>query len=200
MQKIFEKILFLYLLFSHFLFMKKIISSILVFVLLSSSVLETYALSKSFTNMEKYNTGLANIFLTDLGNNTVKVNFQDITDKNAGTIVKSWSDKSTFPSKFVLEQGLSVHINADEMSKKLVKITNIKQKVPAYEKAGIRVSEVKSELRMLPDRLQLFETVNLTYKTKSQLDTIKSDVYTNGDFANEMNALAGKNIKPINKQ
>ena len=53
---------------------------------------------------------------------------------------------------------------------------------------------------MLPDRLQLFETVELTYRSKNQLDIIRKDIYTNNEVSNQLQTLAKQNIQPINKR
>ena len=53
--------------------------------------------------LPKYDINLANGYITDLGNKTVKVNFQDITVKNAGTIVKVWNNPSDYPKKLFLK-------------------------------------------------------------------------------------------------
>lgn len=150
--------------------------------------------------LPKYDINLANGYITDLGNKTVKVNFQDITVKNAGTIVKVWNNPSDYPKKFILESGMSVALNIDEVSKKLAKTNTVKSKVTTYKSAWIQVWEIKSELRMLPDRLQLFETVELTYRSKNQLDIIRKDIYTNNEVSNQLQTLAKQNIQPINKR
>lgn len=180
--------------------MKKIISSIVLIVMMFSSVLETYALNASMLDTGIYNTKLSSTYLSDLGKGVVKVKFQDITAKNAGMVVQSWKDTSTFPKRFMLDQGLSVKIDMNEVNKKLVKISTVKQNISTYTKAGIQVGTIQSELRMLPDRLQLFESIDLTYQNDDQIATIRHDLFGGSGVLSDLNTLTNKNLKPINSR
>lgn len=174
--------------------LKRFFSTILIFSLvlqvLSNSVyaLTPYSvnISQVWTNVSGL-TNAGNWFLSSTAPGIFRVNFRDITSRNAGVQMAVWDNKDNFPTEFILPQWLSVKINQEDLDTKMIKINRTKQKSSLLSQAGIDVGEVSSKMVVLADRIQLVEKTTLSFTSTSQLNLIKNEIYGEEEFWSKLN-------------
>lgn len=129
-------------------------------------------------------------FLQAISAWSYKINFEDINANNAWTVMQKWSWKNNLPTEFILEKWVKLKIDKEEYSKKLVKLSNVNKNKASLEMQWIWVNYIEPELRLLPDRVQVIEKVELTYNNNTQLEKIKADVYGWSDFELSNSAIS----------
>ena len=130
--------------------MKKILSILVSIALLSQSIWISYAIkitqqtwmatwvSVNQVTPVQWLTNIWAWFLTWLNWWKVKVNFKNINSRNAWRTMAKWTNKSNFPKEFILEKWMTIKLDEEKLTNKLVKINRIKQ-----EKEVLKEVELK---------------------------------------------------------
>ncbi|MFK7779690.1 MAG: hypothetical protein QM490_00955 [Candidatus Gracilibacteria bacterium] len=129
-------------------------------------------------------TGLISTnFIQNKNAGEYKINFVDIIPGvNAGVIQHSFVGKESFPTKFILENGIDLKLDSLKLNEKFVRINDLKDKKLALQNQGIDFGTIDFkdvQLNILPDRIQLIETAEIKYTNDAQLENIKTHIYNN---------------------
>ncbi|MDD3301976.1 MAG: hypothetical protein PHN31_00330 [Candidatus Gracilibacteria bacterium] len=182
--------------------MKKLLSFVLSFCMLFTNFLGVFALTSASVNTNiNLNSNLENVFLTDLGNKTFQINYQDVTASNAGKVIKTWKGKTNIPTKFVLEGGFSLNLNETNLDSYLVKTKKFKDDVEKLNKTtGFKsINQEDIELTLLPDRLQITQktTVKFTGKKLVEPSLLEDVISTKSNGPTEDELKNDKNVKAL---
>lgn len=134
----------------------------------------------NWINNTNVNINTTNLFLSELWNNNYKINLQDITADNAWKTIKSWQWKTNFPNKLVLENWFNIEVDKIELDKQFIKTTDLKTKLAQAQRLRVDVWTVnvwEPVLKLLPDRLQLTTETTFKFKTNTQLNNIKKNLW-----------------------